>query len=223
MFVVKPLGMLSYQEAWELQKKLVQQIDQENKPNHLLLLEHPHTITMGRGTHSENLLLSPKEYKQQGIEVVEIDRGGDVTYHGPGQLVGYPLFHLGERGNDAHQYLRDLEEVIIRALAQFAIRAGRKEGYTGVWVGEQKVAAIGVKFNRGRKRRGYITSHGFALNVHTDLRYFQTIIPCGITQYGVSSLKELVGEEISMEQVISAIIHGFEQVFNWQSISVTSQ
>jgi lipoyl(octanoyl) transferase len=217
MFVIKQLGMLPYQEAWELQKKLVKQIDQENESNQLLLLEHPHTVTMGRGAHAQNLLLSPEEYRRRGIEVVEIDRGGDVTYHGPGQLVGYPLFHLGDRGNDAHRYLRDLEEVIIQALAQFNIDAGRKEGYTGVWVDEQKVAAIGVKFNRGRKRRGYITSHGFALNVHTDLRYFQTIIPCGITQYGVSSLKELIGEEISMEQVISAIIYGFEQVFNWKA------
>ncbi|SFJ29608.1 lipoyl(octanoyl) transferase LipB [Thermoflavimicrobium dichotomicum] len=213
MFIVQKLGLVSYQEAWDLQKKWVQRIDQEHLPDQLLLLEHPHTVTLGRGAHQQNLLLSPHQYQAQGIEVVEIDRGGDVTYHGPGQLVGYPLFYLGEKGNDARKYLRDLEEAMIQALKHWGIEAGRKEAYTGVWVEDRKIAAIGVKFNRGRKRRGYITSHGFALNVNTDLRYFQTIIPCGITEYGVTSLEQILGRKVDMDEVMEQIVKGFEKVF----------
>jgi lipoyl(octanoyl) transferase len=174
-------------------------------------------ITLGRGYHAENLLFSIEDYQNQGIEVVEIDRGGDVTYHGPGQLVGYPLFYLGNR-SDSHQYLRDLEEVMIRALRQFGIHAGRKEPYTGVWVDNVKIAAIGVKFNRGRKRKGYITSHGFALNVNTDLRYFQMIIPCGIQEFGVVSMQQLLGAPVAMEDVMNAIVISLSEVFGWKAI-----
>jgi lipoyl(octanoyl) transferase len=216
VFVVEYLGLVPYRETWDLQKDWVKKIDQEAAPNRLLLLEHPHTVTLGRGSHNENLLLSPEQYLKQGMQVVEIDRGGDVTYHGPGQLVGYPIFHLEERGNDAHQYLRDLEEVIIQALKHWGIEGGRKEKYTGVWVGDVKIAAIGVKFNRGRKRRGYITSHGFALNVNTDLRYFQTIIPCGINEFGVTSLEQILGAKVEMTEVMEQIVTGFEQVFGWK-------
>jgi lipoyl(octanoyl) transferase len=212
-FEVQRLGMFPYMEAWDKQKELVQAIDQGRLGNQLLLLEHPHTITLGRGSHQENIIFSPDYYQQQGVQLVEIDRGGDVTYHGPGQLVGYPLFHLGERGNNAHGYLRDLEEVLIRTLKRFGIEAGRKEAYTGAWVGDVKIAAIGVKFNRGRNRRGYITSHGFALNVNTDLRYFQMIVPCGIKEYGVTSMQEQLGKPVDMNEVMEQVIACTHEVF----------
>ncbi|MBA4495025.1 lipoyl(octanoyl) transferase LipB [Paenactinomyces guangxiensis] len=200
-------------ETWDKQKELVKQIDQENITNQLLLLEHPHTITLGRGSHQDNLLFTGEQYRQRGVDVVEIDRGGDVTYHGPGQLVGYPIFYLGEKNYNAHSYLRDLEEALIHALRYWGIEGGRKEPYTGVWVGDVKIAAIGVKFNRGRKRRGYITSHGFALNVNTDLRYFNMIIPCGIQEYGVTSMEQLLGRKVEMSKVMDEVGLAFEKIF----------
>jgi lipoyl(octanoyl) transferase len=218
MFKVQRLGLVPYMEAWDRQKELVKQIDEGQTSNHLLLLEHPHTITLGRGFHQENLIFNQEYYEKQGIQIVEIDRGGDVTYHGPGQLVGYPIFHLGERGNDSHGYLRDLEEALIRALRPFGIEGGRKPPYTGVWVGDVKIAAIGVKFNRGRKNRGYITSHGFALNVNTDLRYFNLIIPCGIREYGVTSMEQLLGHPVDMDEVMDHVVKGFEEVFGWKAL-----
>lgn len=213
MFHVQKLGRMPYHQAWEKQKQLVTAIDQEQLMDQLLLLEHEHTITLGRGSQVENLLLSKIEFQQRGIEVVEIDRGGDVTYHGPGQLVGYPLFYLGKQGN-AKRYLRLLEEVIIQVLKTWEIEGSRKEGYTGVWIGDQKVAAIGVKFNRARHRKGYISSHGFALNVNTDLSYFHTIIPCGIEEYGVTSLEKQLGTMVPMEEVINQVIIQMKQVFS---------
>lgn len=213
MFHVQKLGRMPYHQAWEKQKQLVTAIDQEQLMDQLLLLEHEHTITLGRGSQVENLLLSKNEFQQRGIEVVEIDRGGDVTYHGPGQLIGYPLFYLGKQGN-AKRYLRLLEEVIIQVLKTWEIEGSRKEGYTGVWIGDQKVAAIGVKFNRARHRKGYISSHGFALNVNTDLSYFHTIIPCGIEEYGVTSLEKQLGTMVPMEEVINQVIIQMKQVFS---------
>ncbi|WP_241154390.1 lipoyl(octanoyl) transferase LipB [Staphylospora marina] len=217
MFHIHRLGLVPYMEAWDLQKDWVAKIDAGESGNRLLLLEHPHTITLGRGFHQENLIFSKEYYDRQGISIVEIDRGGDVTYHGPGQLVGYPIFHLGERGNDSHGYLRDLEEALIIALKEFGIEGGRKAPYTGVWVGDVKIAAIGVKFNRGRKNRGYITSHGFALNVNTDLRYFNLIIPCGIREFGVTSMQQILGREVDVNHVMDAVVRGFEQVFGWKA------
>lgn len=203
-FQVCDLGTnVPYEDAWKKQRETVQKIDEGIEESQLWLLEHPHTITMGRGTEQQHVLFSKEQYEQQGIYLVEVDRGGDVTYHGPGQLVGYPLFYLGNRktGNDARQYLRDLEEALIRALAYWGFEGGRKEGYTGVWVGNEKIAAIGVKFHRARQKRGYITSHGFALNLNTDLRYFSTIVPCGIQEYGVTSLAKLLGRKLDDEEI----------------------
>ncbi len=222
MFEVYRLGRFPYQKAWDMQKAKVKQIDEGALSNQLLLLEHPHTITLGRGSHAEHLLLSSEEYARRGIDVVEIDRGGDVTYHGPGQLVGYPLFHLGERGNDAHRYLRDLEESLIVALRPFGIKGERKPPYTGVWVGDEKVAAIGVKFNRGRTRRGYITSHGFALNVNTDLSYFNLIVPCGIQEYGVTSMERLLGRKVPLDEVMDRVVEGISRVFGWEAVEGAS-
>ncbi|BCU81625.1 octanoyltransferase [Polycladomyces abyssicola] len=218
MFEVKRLGLVPYHEAWDMQKQIVKSIDEGNASNQLLLLEHPHTVTMGRGSHMENLLLTKEQYAERGVELVEIDRGGDVTYHGPEQLVGYPLFYLGERGNDAHAYLRDVEEALIVALRNWGIEGDRKPPYTGVWVGDEKIAAIGVKFNRGRQRKGYITSHGFALNVNTDLRYFNLIVPCGIQQYGVTSMEKILGKRIDMAEVMNQVVRGFSQVFGWPAV-----
>ncbi len=216
MFHVQILGRMPYHQAWEMQKQLVTAIDQGQLTNQLLLVEHEHTVTLGRGSHVEHLLLSEEEFQRRGIEVVEIDRGGDVTYHGPGQLVGYPLFYLGKQGN-AKEYLRKLEEVIIQVLKQWRIEGCRKEGYTGVWIGDQKVAAIGVKFNRARRQKGYITSHGFALNVNTDLSYFQTIIPCGIEEYGVTSMEKQLKRKLPMNEVMNHVIEQMRLVFHDES------
>lgn len=212
MFQVQKLGRIPYRQAWELQKQLVSEIDQNQRMDQLLLLEHEHVVTLGRGSHLENLLLNKQEYQRRGIDVVEIDRGGDVTYHGPGQLVGYPLFYLGKNGS-AKQYLRSLEEMMIRVLKYWGLKGSRREGYTGVWIEDRKIAAIGVKFNRARRRGGYISSHGFALNINTDLSYFDTIIPCGIREYGVTSIEKELNKTVSFDQVMDQVVEEMQRVF----------
>lgn len=202
-----------YGEMWDRQKEWVLEIDQQLRHPSLLLLEHQHVYTFGRASHQEHLLISPEKCKEQGIELYEIDRGGDITYHGPGQLVGYPLLHLGKIGNDAHLYLRKLEESVIQALKAFDVEGDRKAPYTGVWVGDTKICAMGVKFNRGRHSKAFITSHGFALNVNTDLDMFNYIIPCGIREYGVTSLQQLLGHKVDIEKVKEAFIRSFCDVF----------
>lgn len=207
--------MIDYGEAWELQKKLVKEIDREERGETLLLLEHPPTYTIGSDRHPEHLLYSAEELSRRGISLYEIDRGGDITYHGPGQLVGYPLLYLDAAGLDLHKYLRTLEEAIIRLLAEFGIEGGRKPEYTGVWVGDAKIAAIGVKFNKARSRRGFVTSHGFALNVKRNVEQdgFQGIIPCGIVEYGVTSIEALTGLTLSVEDIGRRIIPHFMGAF----------
>lgn len=212
MFQVQKLGRIPYRQAWELQKQLVAEIDQNKRIDQLLLLEHEHVVTLGRGSHLENLLLNKQEYQRRGIDVVEIDRGGDVTYHGPGQLVGYPLFYLG-KNSSAKQYLRSLEEMMIRVLKYWGLKGSRREGYTGVWIEDRKIAAIGVKFNRARHRGGYISSHGFALNINTDLSYFDTIIPCGIREYGVTSIEKELNKPVSFDQVMDQVVLYMKQIF----------
>ncbi|MCH5584223.1 lipoyl(octanoyl) transferase LipB [Shimazuella sp. AN120528] len=213
MFEVQRLGMVAYQPTWDEQKNIVRSVDEGKIADQLLLLEHPHTVTMGRGSHLSNLLLSTQDYKAKGINVVEIDRGGDVTYHGPGQLVGYPIFYLGDQKHDAHSYLRDIEEALILALSSFGISGERMEKHTGVWVNEEKVAAIGVKFHKARNKKGYITSHGFALNVNTDLRYFSTIVPCGILEYGVTSMSRILGKKVDMDMVMNEVEMAMREIF----------
>jgi lipoyl(octanoyl) transferase len=178
-------------------------------PDTLLLLEHPHVITMGTGTHEENILLGPEERARRGIELFPAGRGGDVTYHGPGQLVGYPILDLKPDRCDLHRYLRDLEAALILALAEFGLEGARREGMTGVWVGDRKLAAIGVRVSSG-----WITSHGFALNVSTDLSYFDAIVPCGIQEYGVGSIEGELGRAVPMAEVEAAVVRGFERVFD---------
>jgi lipoyl(octanoyl) transferase len=195
---VRQLGRMQYGEALELQQRLVAERKQALIPDQLLLLEHPHVITLGRNGHLENLLASDQVMERAGISFYPTDRGGDVTYHGPGQLVGYPILDLRDWKRDVGAYVRGLEQAIIDTVGEYGIEAGRIPKLTGVWVGERKIAAIGVHLSR------WVTSHGFALNVHTDLSYFQYIVPCGLTkpvasmaQYGVRATLEEVGERFT--------------------------
>lgn len=215
---VEWLGRVEYEAAWELQKKLVREIDRQISEQTLLLLEHPPTYTIGSDRHPEHLLLGPEELARRGIAVHQIDRGGDITYHGPGQLVGYPLLYLDAENLDLHRYLRNLEEAIIRLLAEYGVSGGRKDAYTGVWVGDEKVAAIGVKFNKARTRRGFITSHGFALNVKHNVEAdgFSGIIPCGIAEFGVTSLEKLTGDSLDVEAVGRRIAPIILDVFGFE-------
>lgn len=208
-------GKQKYFPMWDLQKEWVKEIDQQKRLQSLLLLEHDHVYTLGRGSHLENMLISEEMCKEKGIELAEIDRGGDVTYHGPGQLVGYPLIVLDRWKNDAHRYLRKLEETIIKTIAHFGLEGERKAAYTGVWVKDEKIAAIGVKFNRGQQSKAFITSHGFALNVNTDLSMFQYIIPCGIREYGVTSIEKLIGQQVDMDEVIKEYQKEFMKEFEF--------
>jgi len=212
---IRYIPMIGYAEAWERQKETVKGIDRGERPETLLLLQHPPTYTIGSQKHPEHLLLSEEELRERGIRVFQIDRGGDITYHGPGQLVGYPLLYLDPAVLDLHGYLRALEQVIIDWLADYGIEAGRKDAYTGVWVGEEKIAAIGVKFNKARSRRGFITSHGFALNLRAGIgnEGFAGIIPCGIREYGVTSFEDLTGRPMPPERAAREIVPHFCRVF----------
>ncbi|SET56257.1 lipoyl(octanoyl) transferase LipB [Paenibacillus sp. NFR01] len=204
--------MMEYGAAWELQKDTVAKIDAGTAAERLLLLQHPPTYTIGSQNRPEHLLLSAEQLRQQGIALFEIDRGGDITYHGPGQLVGYPLLRLGEDGRvDLHGYLRRLEDVIIDYLGSYGIQGTRKSGYTGVWVGNAKICAIGVKFNRSKTRKGFVTSHGFAFNIRAGLgeEGFAGIIPCGIRDYGVTSLEECTGSRRDVAGVAEELIPYF--------------
>lgn len=217
---VRYIPIIDYGEAWELQKEIVKRVDREEQQETLLLLQHPPTYTIGSQRHPEHLLLSPEQLKEQGISIFEIDRGGDITYHGPGQLVGYPLLVLdGSKGLDLHDYLRKLEQVIINYLASFGIEGSRKPEYTGVWVGNVKICAIGVKFNKCRGKRGFVTSHGFAFNIKSGIQNegFQGIVPCGIQEYGVTSLEDITGKEFTVEQTAKDIVPYFTEVFGYDA------
>jgi lipoyl(octanoyl) transferase len=199
------LGRMSYAEAFAVQRDLVDKRKRGEIPDQLLFVEHPHVITMGRNGRASNVLASEEVLRRAGVQFHEADRGGDVTYHGPGQIVGYPIFDLREWKRDVVAYVRALEQVIINALASFGIDGGRVAGATGVWVGDAKVAAIGIHISR------WITSHGFALNVSTDLEYFRYIIPCGLTKPVTSMLA--LGCHAGMEAVTDALIREFPRQF----------
>jgi lipoyl(octanoyl) transferase len=207
---VRRLGTIGYQDALNLQSQLVEDRKQGRIPDQLLLLEHPAVITLGVRTRSDrtHVLASPESLAAQGVGLFETGRGGDVTYHGPGQLVGYPIIDLNPDRRDVHRYVRDLEEVLIRTVAAFGISAARIEGLTGIWVGDEKLAAIGVRISR------WVTSHGFALNVSTDLSQFGLIVPCGITDKGVTSMEQLLSRSISMVEVEDVLIREFAAVFS---------
>lgn len=201
------LGLVPYADALALQRTLHAQRVAGAIPDTLLLLEHPPVITLGKAFHPEHLRYACEFYAQQGIELHPTDRGGDVTCHNPGQLVGYPIFDVAQHGRDLHKFLRDIEQAIIDALRAFGVEAHREAGYTGVWVGNAKIAAIGIKVTK------WVSMHGFALNVNNDLRLFQTIVPCGIADRPVTSLQQVLGRAVPMEQVKHEIARAFEQVF----------
>ncbi|OAB32686.1 lipoyl(octanoyl) transferase [Paenibacillus macquariensis subsp. defensor] len=213
------IPFIDYAEAWDMQKEFVRRIDLGEQQETLLLLQHPPTYTMGSQKHPEHLLLSKEQLKERGITLFEIDRGGDITYHGPGQLVGYPLLLLNEEsGIDLHAYLRSLEQVIIDYLALYGVQGTRKPKYTGVWVGEHKICAIGVKFNKCRHHRGFVTSHGFAFNITAGIQNegFQGIVPCGIQEFGVTTLEDCTGQEFDIMQVASEIAPLFTSIFDYE-------
>jgi lipoyl(octanoyl) transferase len=199
------LGTLEYDEGVRLQERRVADRIEGRVPDALYLLEHPHVITLGRAAHDEHILWDEATRAQKGVQLRPAGRGGDVTYHGPGQLVGYPVVQLGRR--DVHAYLRDIEEVLIRTVADWGIVAGRVPAYTGVWVGDAKIAAIGVRVTR------WVASHGFALNVSTDLSYFGSIVPCGITSGSVGSMQSLLGKAPPVREVAERVAHHFGVVF----------
>ncbi len=207
---VHRLGIVAYTDALDLQKRLVEQRKADAIPDQLLLLEHPPVITLGtRSRHDRSHVLeTPERLAARGVELFEAGRGGDVTYHGPGQLVGYPVIALEPDRRDVHKYVRDLEEALIRAVGTFGVIAGRSPGLTGVWVGDDKLGAIGVRIAR------WVTSHGFALNVCTNLAHFDLIVPCGIADKGVTSLEKLLGTRVSMDEVETAVAQAVADIFD---------
>ena len=222
--IVKDLGHKDYKETWDYQESLFEEIVElkrknraENTdlptPNYFLFVEHPHVYTLGKSGHIENLLIDEAALAKKGATFYKINRGGDITYHGPGQIVGYPIIDLENFFTDIHKYLRLLEEVIIRTLADYGIKGERSEGETGVWLDvgtpfARKICAMGVRASR------WVTMHGFALNVNTDLGYFDNIIPCGIRGKAVTSLNvELSKEKVDTEEVKRYILKHFEEIF----------
>ncbi|MFA6540078.1 MAG: lipoyl(octanoyl) transferase LipB [Bacteroidota bacterium] len=201
------IGRTKYADAWELQREVFSARQQNRIGDVILLTEHDHVYTLGKAADENHLLAKNEELSKKGVEVFWIDRGGDITYHGPGQIVGYPILNLNDHYNDIHRYLRELEEVIIRTLAEYSIVGNRESEFTGVWVRDEKIAALGVKVNK------WVTMHGFALNVNTDLSYFDRIIPCGIFHKGVTSLHELLKKEIDLFDVHHNLLHHFSHIF----------
>jgi lipoyl(octanoyl) transferase len=208
MLEVRRLGSVAYERGVELQDRLVAARRAGQIPDQFLLLEHPHVITLGSSSNPRHVLLDDAERRLLGLSLHRSGRGGDVTYHGPGQLVGYPILDLKPDRKDVHRYIRDLEEALIRALATFGVEATRVPALTGVWVGGDKLAAIGVRVSSG-----WITSHGFALNVNTDLAFFDAIIPCGIRGHGVTSLARLLGEAVDVREVEVRVVEALCGVF----------
>ncbi len=205
------LGLIAYGEAWELQKRVVAARKAGAIEDVLLFCEHPHVITLGRSGNRLNLLASENVLRQKGVEFFETSRGGDITYHGPGQVVGYPILHLGAIRRDVVWYVRTLEEAMIRATAELGIAAGRVNGKTGIWVAEagteEKLAAIGIHISR------WVTSHGFAYNVATDLRYFEMIVPCGIADRKATSLEKLLRRNVSLTEIKPLLAKQVGEVF----------
>ncbi len=210
------LGLIDYLKALEIQRKLIK-LRQEGKiKDTMLLLEHPPVITLGRRSLEANILMPKDFFKAHGIDVCEIERGGDVTYHGPGQLVGYPILDLNNYGKDIRQFVANIEEIFIRLLSrEYGIDAGRNDEHTGVWVGDEKITAIGFAVKK------WVTMHGFAFNVNTDMSHFNWIVPCGIKDKGVTSLQSLLGDKVDMNEVMGHVVSYFQEVLDvkvkWKS------
>ncbi|HMA07675.1 MAG TPA: lipoyl(octanoyl) transferase LipB [Ramlibacter sp.] len=212
---LRDLGRVGYAEAFELQRGLVERRKRGEITDQLLILEHPHVVTLGRNGSLANVLASPEVMARAGIEFHQTDRGGDVTYHGPGQVIGYPIFDLREWKRDVVAYVRAIEQAIIGALEEFGIAARREQGATGVWTDRGKVAAIGVHISR------WVTSHGLALNLTTDLSYFRYIVPCGLAR-PVTSMREL-GCQASRGEVVGALARGFGREFGFDEILTSTE
>ena len=208
--VVQDLGLLGYGPALDMQHRIAAERKQGLGTDHLLFVEHPHVVTMGRNGHEENLLAPKETLLRSGIELHETDRGGDVTYHGPGQVVGYPIMDLREWKRDVGAFVRAIEQVVIDTLEEFSIRAQRIPKLTGVWVGEAKIAAIGVHLSR------WVSTHGWALNVTTDLKYFQYIVPCGLAK-PVTSM-ELLGARVDGAEVKRGLARHFGRIFDFEIV-----
>jgi lipoyl(octanoyl) transferase len=204
------LGTVGYDEALQLQEQIREERKRDERPDTLILLEHAPVITLGRGAKPENVLATRAELERRGIGLHEIGRGGDVTYHGPGQLVGYPILDLKPDRCDVRRYVTDLEEVMIRVAAEFGVTATRIEGLRGVFAGDDKLGAVGVRISQ------WITMHGFALNVSTDLDGFRLIVPCGLTDHGVTSLSRETGQTVELSAVTDLTIRIFSEVFDRQ-------
>ena len=205
------LGRRKYDEVWEKQKELVDQRRFEAVPDTLILVEHDPVYTLGKNSNEDHLLQS----RDKHVPVYQIERGGDVTFHGPGQLVGYPILDLHHHRLSVSWYMRTLEEILIQTLGQFGIESQRREGLTGVWVREEKIAALGVRLSR------WISMHGFALNVNTDLKFFDGIIPCGIFEYDVTSMSKILEKEVSLVEVEETLITVFRLLFSFQECEET--
>ncbi|MBM2826282.1 MAG: lipoate-protein ligase [Dehalococcoidia bacterium] len=208
------LGLVDYLEAWGLQQRLLKARQEERIDDVLLLLQHPHVYTLGRRARPEHVLIPQDELARRGVALYSVDRGGDVTYHGPGQIVGYPILNLRHRGLDVHRYIRGLEEALIGTMSDLGIEVHRDLRHTGVWVGEEKIAAIGVRVSRG------VTMHGFALNVNTDLSYFDHIVPCGIEDRGVTSVASILGHHVELDLAEGLVAENMAQVYGGKMVEV---
>ena len=209
------LGHADYKEVWDKQKEMHLKKQAEPSDDILYTVEHNHVYTLGKTGSRDHILISDDEMKAKGISYYEIDRGGDITYHGPGQLVAYPIIDLNNYYKDTHRYLRDLEEVVILTLKDIGIEGHREEEFTGVWVGEEKICAIGIKVSR------WITMHGIAFNIITDLGYFDKIIPCGIFHKGVTSIEKVTGKKADFEKIKNLFVKNFQEVFSKYPLSLS--
>ncbi len=206
------LGLIDYKEAWDLQKEIVELRHNKKIQDVLFLLEHPNTYTLGKVADKKNLISSDDFLAKNNISIYDIDRGGDITFHGPGQIVGYPIIDLNDWQKDTHKYLRALEETIIQTCRSYNIIGERNPKYTGVWIKDRKIAAIGIKVSR------WITMHGFAFNINTNLALFSGIIPCGISDKGVTSLQKETGSEVDIFIVKDLLVQNFKKIFNYETV-----
>lgn len=206
------LGLQPYRPVWELQQELQRKRIEQQIPDTLIFVEHTPVYTIGKNGTNLHVIASSDFLQLHGIDVVQVDRGGDVTYHGPGQLVGYPIFDLHQHKQSISWYMRSLEEVFIEVLKQYSLQGERSEGYTGVWIKDEKITALGVRISR------WVTMHGFAFNVNTNLSHFGGIIPCGIFQYGVTSLQKAMNQSIDMEEVKQFVIKVFQKIFSFSEV-----
>ena len=210
--VVIDLGRQPYKPVWDFQRELQKKRIAQQISDTLLFVEHDPVYTIGKNGSDLHVIANNDFLQSNGIEVVQVDRGGDVTYHGPGQLVGYPMFDLRQHKQSVSWYMRSLEQVLIEVLSQYGIQGERSEGYTGVWVKDEKITALGVRISR------WVTMHGFAFNVNTNLSHFGGIIPCGIFHHGVTSLQKILGHEVEIDEVKQIVVEAFKRVFNFSHV-----